>query len=247
MIDLHEVFENSLLFEVVLELRFPIRLKIPEKIADFQEKIINEFPKLEEGFLTKFALISNENPPSPIDTVKVWDFKNLETRTRCKILRDRFSIISNSYKSWEEHNSKKGFKDIIESTLNSFLETYKIKNFDRIGLRYINKVEIEEKTTSWLKKFFIPVFNIEKYPIESLNENLVRFIIKKQDQIQIILQSTFITENNKDYYILDFDAFLNNVEDKLLIEKADQLHEEILKEFHSLITDNCRIKMRGKL
>lgn len=247
MIDLHEVFKNSLLSEVVLELRFPIRLKIPEKIADFQEKIINEFPKLEEGFLTKFALVTNETPPPPIDTVKVWEFKNLETQTSCKIVRNRFSIISNSYKSWEEHNSKKGFRDIVESTLNSFLETYQIKNFDRIGLRYINKVEIEEKTTSWLKKFFIPLFNIEKYPIESLNENLVRLIIEKQDQIHIILLSTFITENNKDYYILDFDAFLNNLEDNALMEKADQLHEEILREFHSLITDNCRIKMRGEL
>jgi len=246
MVDLHEIFENSLLSEVVLELRFPIRLKIPDKIGDFQEKIINKFPKLEEGFITKFALFSDETPPPPMHTQKVWEFKNLKTKTSCKILRNRFSIISNSYKSWKEHKSKKGFRDIIEFTLNNFLETYPIKNFDRLGLRYINKVEIEEKTTSWLKKLFIPLFNIEKYPIESLKEHVVRLIIKKQEQIHIILQSTFITENDKDYYILDFDAYLTNLEDKQIIQKADQLHEEILKEFHSLITDECRKKMRGE-
>ena len=245
MIDLHEVFDHPLLSEVVLELRFPTRLKIPDSIAEFQEKIIQEFPKLNEHFLTEFALFSEEKPPMHTDTI--WEFINSETKTSCKVSKNRFSIISNEYKSWKEYKLKKGFSDILEFTLRKFLETYSIEKFDRIGLRYINKIEIEEKTSNWLKELFIPLFNIEKYPIESLKENIVRLIVKKQDQIEITLQSTFITENNKDYYILDFDAYLTNIEDKYIMDKANQLHEEILKEFHSLITEECRKKMRGDL
>ena len=41
---IHEIFENPLLAEVVLELRFPTRLKIPSYIPDFQEDILSEIP-----------------------------------------------------------------------------------------------------------------------------------------------------------------------------------------------------------
>ncbi|TFG18786.1 MAG: TIGR04255 family protein [Promethearchaeota archaeon] len=245
MVDIFEVFEYPLLSEVVLELRFPTRLSLPEYIGIFQDKIIEEFPKLNEGYLTKIALSPDKGPP--LQTDKVWDFKNPETKTLCKVLKNRFSIISNKYKSWDQHKSTKGFRNILEFTLEKFLDTFPIKTFERIGLRYINKVEMEEYTSNWLNKLFIPIFDIEKYPIESLNENFTRLRVEKQDDIQIILQSTFINDNNVDYYILDFDAYLTNIEDKFLMEKADQLHVEILKEFHSLITDECRKKMRGEL
>jgi len=244
MIDIFEVFEQPLLSEVVLELRFPIRLKIPDYIKDFQEKVIKEFPNLKEEYLTRFTIFSEEASPMP--TEKVWEFSNPEINALCRVLKNRFSIISNEYKSWKAYNSKKGFRDVLEFTLEKFLETYSIKKFDRIGLRYINKIEMKEKSSDWLKKLFIPIFNLEKYPIEDLNENIVRLRVIKEDQIDIVIQSTFFTEDKKDYYILDFDAYLTEIEDINLMSKADQLHEVILKEFHSLITDDCRKMMRGE-
>jgi len=244
MVDIFEVFSHPLLSEVVLELRFPTRLRIPDYIAEFQDVIIEEFPKLNEKYLTKFTFTSEDNPP--VQTDKIWEFINPETKTLCKVTKNRFSIISNEYMSWEKHKSKKGFRDILGSALDKFLDTFSINTFDRIGLRYINKVKIEENSTNWLKKLFIPIYNIEKYPIESLNEYFIRLRVEKQNDIQLILQSTTITEEDIDYYILDFDAYLINIEDKYLKEKIDQLHEVILQEFHSIITDECRKKMRGE-
>ncbi|MFW9873709.1 MAG: hypothetical protein ACFFG0_11445 [Candidatus Thorarchaeota archaeon] len=61
--DIYDVFEHPFLSEVILELRFPTRLRILEYIADFQDKIIEEFSKLNDGFLIKFTLIPEEIPP----------------------------------------------------------------------------------------------------------------------------------------------------------------------------------------
>lgn len=245
MFDIHEIFEKSLLVDVVFEARFPILLKIPRDIADFQESIIERFPNTNEIFEKRFFFNSKES--SEPNTGKIWEFINIDNVTRCKVFKNKFVLSSNKYKSWSEYNSKLGFKDILDFTLQKFLEVYTIKNFSRLGLRYINKIEIEQDTSSWFKRFFIPLFNIEKYPIENLSENRVRLRVKKENSIEITIQSAFITENEKKYFYLDFDAFSVNVVIDEVNSKIESLHEFILNEFHSLITDECRKKMRGKL
>ncbi|KKL89499.1 hypothetical protein LCGC14_1914040 [marine sediment metagenome] len=244
MIDIEEVFEEPLLTEVVLELRYPTRLKIPNYISEFQEKVINEFPNLKETILSKLILISKDNPELLHEPA--WEFENPKNQTRCRISKNRFTLISNKYMSWLEYKSEKGFKEILDFTLKCFLDLYSIENFKRLGLRYINKVEIKESTSEWFKKYFVPLFKIEKYPIESLHENVVRLRVEKENQIKVIIQSTIITEDDKDYYILDFDAYSEDIKKNDLSEKIDLLHKEILKEFHSLITEECRKKMRGE-
>ncbi len=200
---------------------------------------------MNEKYVTVFKLPPDQH--TPIHTDRIWDFVNPEIQTRCKVLKNKFSIISNKYKSWDEHKSEKGFKDVFISTFKNFQDIYNIQNFERVGLRYINKVKVEDKSSSWLKKYFIPIFNIEKYPIENLDENIIRLLVKKENDVQILVQSTIITEENENFYIIDFDAFFLNLNNEEIIEKADMLHEEILKEFHSLITEECRKKMRGEL
>ncbi|MEE9379222.1 MAG: TIGR04255 family protein [Candidatus Lokiarchaeia archaeon] len=243
MVDIFEVFLHPFLSEVVLELRFPTRLKIPNYIAEFQEKILKEFPDLNETILSKVIFISRDNPE--IQHENAWEFKNPQNETRCRISKNRFSLISNKYISWNEHESVKGFKDILDFTLKNFLDLYSIEKFNRVGLRYINKIKMEEETSEWFKTYFFPLFNLEKYKLEDLHENVVRLIVMKSKEIEITIQSTFITEDNEDFYILDFDAYSKNVDVDILDSQIESLHIEILKEFHSLITEECRKKMRG--
>lgn len=243
MVDIFEVFNFPFLSEVVLELRFPTRLKIPNYISEFQEKILKEFPNLNETILSKVIFISKDNPE--IQHENAWEFKNPHNETRCRISKKRFSLISNKYISWNEHESIQGFKDILDFTLGNFLNLYSIEKFDRVGLRYINKIEMEEESSEWFKRYFIPLFHLEKYKLEELNENVVRLRVMKSKEIEITIQSTFITEDNKSFYILDFDAYSTNLDVDILSSQIESLHVEILKEFHSLITEECRQKMRG--
>ena len=82
------------------------------------------------------------------------------------------------------------------------------------------------------------------YSIEEMIENLVRIRYKKGDNHNITIQSTFIKEKEKWFYILDFDAYSTNVKKESIDIRINTLHEIILKEFHSLITDDCREKLR---
>lgn len=240
-IDIYEVFENPLLAEVILELRFPTRLKIPSYIADFQEDILSEFPKLNEIFGKKIGI----SPESESESYKYWEFTNPQNKTRCRVFNNKFVLMSNEYKSWEDHNSTRGFKNIADFLLHTFLSRISINQFDRVGLRYINKVEIEDSSKRWFKKYFIPLFNIKYYSIEEMLENIVRIRFKKGENEKIIIQSTFIRENDISYYLLDFDAYSENIKKEDLDSTISSLHEIILKEFHSLITDDCREKLRG--
>lgn len=245
MIDYKEVFDKPLLKEVVLEARFPLLLRIPRDIADFQETILEKFSKANIFYDKKFFFDVKEG--SEEISEKAWEFVNPEDKTKCQVFNHKFSIFSNEYKSWERHESKEGFLDILKFSLDNFLKVFDIKKFNRLGLRYINKTELEEKNTKWFKKYFIPLFNHDKYRIEDLSENSVRLRVKKPNSAELTIMSGFLKQDNKDYYMLDLDAFSLNVKQEDLYKNLENLHEIILKEFHSLITEDCRKKMRGEV
>ncbi len=245
MIDYKEVFDKPLLKEVVLEARFPLLLRIPRDIADFQEAILEKFPKTNIIYDKKFFFDAKEG--SEEISEKAWEFLNPENKTKCQVFNHRFSIFSNEYKAWERHESKEGFLDIIKFSLENFLKIFDIKKFSRLGLRYINKIELEEKNTKWFKKYFIPLFNHDKYKIEDLSQNSVRLRVKKPNSAEMTIMSGISIQDNKDYYTLDFDAFSLNVKQEDFYKNLEKLHENILKEFHSLITEDCRKKMRGEV
>ena len=245
MIDYKEVFDKPLLKEVVLEARFPLLLRIPRDIADFQEAILEKFSKANIFYDKKFFFDAKEG--SEEISEKAWEFVNLENKTKCQVYNHRFSIFSKEYKSWERHESKEGFLDILKFSLDNFLKVFNIKKFNRLGLRYINKIELEEKNSKWFKKYFIPLFNHDKYRIEDLSLNSVRLRVKKPNSAELTIMSGFLKQDNKDYYMLDLDAFSLNVKQEDFYKNLENLHEIILKEFHSLITEDCRKKMRGEI
>lgn len=245
MIDYNEVFDNPLLVEVVIEARFPLLLKIPRDIADFQETINEKFP--ETNIIYDKKIFFDSKAGSEEISEKAWEFVNPENETKCQVFNYRFSLFSNAYKSWEGYESKEGFLDILKFSLNNFIEVFGIKKFNRLGLRYINKIKLEEKSSEWFKKYFIPLFNYDKYRVEDLSQNSIRLRVKKQNSIELTIRSVFTKEDQKDYYILDFDAFSLNIIQEDLYKTLEKLHESILKEFHSLITEDCRKKMRGEI
>lgn len=245
MIDYNEVFDNPLLVEVVIEARFPLLLKIPRDIADFQETINEKFP--ETNIIYDKKIFFDSKAGSEEISEKAWEFVNPENETKCQVFNYRFSLFSNAYKSWEGYESKEGFLDILKFSLNNFIEVFGIKKFNRLGLRYINKIKLEERNSEWFKKYFIPLFNYDKYRVEDLSQNSIRLRVKKQNSIELTIRSVFTKEDQKDYYILDFDAFSLNIIQEDLYKTLEKLHESILKEFHSLITEDCRKKMRGEI
>ena len=242
MIDYNEIFKYPILSEVILDLRFPIRFDMPNCIAEFQKRIEKYFPNAGEAFIQNIKLSKGGNPD--IESEKVWEFKDVEDDTTCSLFRNKLALTSTKYKLWKK-TGEIGFKKIINQTYEVFISLVPVTKFNRIGLRYINKVEIEEMSKKWFNDYFIPLFNLRNYDLDTINENYVRLNLMINEQVNLTIQTAFIKENNLNKYILDFDAFSTNIDKKDVSERIESLHEVIIKEFHSLITEKCRNKMRG--
>jgi uncharacterized protein (TIGR04255 family) len=245
-VNLEEVFKAPMLDEVVFEARFPILLYLPKKIDEFQTQIIGKFPECKEMIQQKIPLLMTKDIDNFNNEI-VWEFKNQELNTSLIVNRNRFALVSKKYKSWNHHEGSDGFYDILKHITDIFLKIYPIQRFERLGLRYINKMTLAERTGTYFKEYFHPLTDIDKYPIETLSENFCRLRIKKANGIELAIQSTFEYLPEKTNYLIDLDAFVLNTNSNDLSSRLEGLHANILSEFHSLITEKWRDKMRGKL
>ena len=242
MINYEEIFPQSPLSEVVFEARFPILLAIPQRIGDFQLSVMDTFEKAEEIRITDIKIGADEKPE--FGNQIVWKFLHKDGDPTITLFRNKIVVSSKIYECYDS-KKQKPFRPNIEYSVKKFLDLFKIKSFSRIGLRYINEFKIEKLSNDWFKRFFRPILNIDKYPWENILEEQVILRFNK-DSRNMLLQSGLIEKKGIKKYILDFDAYEENCEVSKYLETTDRLHEIILKEFHSLITDDYRNKLRGE-
>lgn len=144
------------------------------------------------------------------------------------------------YPTWKE------FKPIILTNLNLYKDIAKPKGFNRIGLRYINIVSINEKSES-LRDYF----NYYPHVPPTLSDcpetfNVVSEIPYNNSRDRLILTLATVVDHDKpdafsllldiDYIILKPESIpLDNVSDWL-----ENAHSVIEKAFEEIITDKCR-------
>jgi hypothetical protein len=78
-----------------------------------------------------------------------------------------------------------------------------------------------------------------------LSETYIRFGIKNDDGTNLTIQFLLESNDNENYYIMDFDAYSLNTGINSREDNLDAMHSLIIKEFQNQITDECRKKMRG--
>ncbi len=243
MLNHQEVFRQSPLSQVIFEARFPILFSIPQKIGDFQLSVMDAFDKSKE-LKTQDIKLSPDEKPEFVGSDIVWEFSHRDRDLTIRLFRNKIVVFSKAYKRYDS-KKQKSFRPNIQYAVEKFLHLFQIRIFSRIGLRYINKCEIEDLSNDWFKKFFKQTFDIDKYPWENILEQRVILRFKKDSQ-KLLFQSGLIEEEGIKKYLLDFDAYQENCEVRQYLEITDTLHEIILTEFHSLITDEYRNKLRGE-
>jgi len=233
-----EIFTNPPLHEVAFEVRFPHLFYINQRIGEFQLDIMDDFPKSSQTFEHAFAIDEriavkeNENP------IPSWHFENESGKTKITIHSNKLNIISNEYKSYN-HPLEKNFRDIIEKTVALFIKYVPIKNFTRLGIRYIDYCPLEQLENEYFKNFYTPIFDIDRYTLEDILENKMLFRVRKNDY-QLLFQSAIREIDNSYKYIMDFDGYAINVEASNFIKVTDNLKYLIKKEFLSNITENFK-------
>ncbi len=143
------------------------------------------------------------------------------------------------YSTWEE------FKPRIENAFSALKETVEIKNIHRIGLRYINRIDILGQSVD-LDNYF----DFKPFLGKNLPQLLQNFIVgceipfhDGQDSCKVQLTNTIPETPASSSYILDLDYFLakaETVSKDNAFEWVKRAHDNLEDVFEGCITDSLR-------
>jgi uncharacterized protein (TIGR04255 family) len=128
----HRVFERNPLVAVIVELRFHPILRIPEKVAAFQDRVRGTFPAFEQASRQMVNL-----GPAPVEV----HFENFFTFARA----DGTSLLTLSKSSLSlesrRHERREQLLSEVVTGLDALLETFGAVSPTRLGLRYVNVID----------------------------------------------------------------------------------------------------------
>lgn len=240
-------YKRNYLSDVIFKIDFPVILELTENPPrQFQNKIINDFPILEPIKQIDIE-IKRQETTQVLSTL--WKFKNEDNSNLIELKINSLAVIQKKYTDYQD------FKKLINIANKAIFDIYPITKINRLGLRYINQINLEEP------KFF----EWEDYINNSLLGGLK--FIKIKNKIRRIMQSIRITPEEdiilnlvsgifnstypgkivKKEFILDYDCFTKIQFDKETLEKkVDKFHKIIVKYFKKSITDKFRKKLNNE-
>ena len=131
--------QRAPLAEVICQVRFPPVLRIgSEQPVDFQERIRERFPQLEveQGMVVHMAPLEGETPvarPEP----RMFRFKSPDGQTTASLALNFYALSTTAYTHWDD------FLDHFQFISEAAREVYNLPYAERIGLRYINHLTLE--------------------------------------------------------------------------------------------------------
>lgn len=248
-----EVFKYPTVKEVDFEIRFPHLFIIENKIGEFQESIVAEFPDsqviLERPmmFTTTGSEGKFEKIPEPEPSIarKSWMFKS-EKGYELKIATNLLGITSRHHKTYNNPGGDR-FRDIISLVTNSLFKIVKIPIIKRIGLRYVDECPLPSKDNETLTKFYDSIFPSKRFPVNEV-ENSYFQITTKRKKHNLIFREALVKKDEEYKLVLDFDGFETEVPSVELLKVTDELHSIIHEEYFSIIKDPLKEYMRtGKI
>ena len=246
-----EVFNNPTVKNVVFEIKFPNLFSIENKIGDYQERIISEFPE-SKLLLRRPIIISDVGPEGKLESIpdspqknfekKIWHFES-EEKHEVNITTNSLMIRSSHHKTYRNITSEKKFRDVIEFVVTNFFEIISIPRLNRIGLLYQDKCPLPNKNNETFTRFYNSAFRTDRYPIDDVI-NMACEIRTKRGNHFLIYRETLVENSGKYSVLLDFDGYETNVPSQQYLQVTDELHEIIDKEYFSIIQDPVIEHMR---
>ena len=242
-------YKKNFLTKVVFRIDFN-QIKLGQ-LKYFSEKIekrfpINEEEKGEEGVIDfDFKTKKVKQISSPVST---WVFYN-KTRIKKIKVHPRFLLLEyNKYK-----DSTELLKDI--KYIENFIHDFKIKTINKMGLRYVNEIELSgHDFLSWKKYINNKLIGSLSFATNN-KKKLARFmslIILKEEFGDInfnygLWNSNYPNEINERKFILDFDGrsrFPLDVDNLKLGDLVKEYNEQIENLFEDVIKEDLRKILR---
>lgn len=238
-----KIYQNPPLIEALCEFRFQDGnewdLTLP---GLFYNEIKNRFPMKREQSNMQVEMDTTDLRHSTnvrgniIPTVQ---FYNTDETCLIQLSPGILSINHlQPYSNWQH------FKKLIFGTLSTYMAVAKPANFARIGLRYINRVDISSKDSIYDYFSFKPCLpTLITQEITSLLQRVELPFHAQNGQLVLILASV----PDDDSYILDLDFVTLDIS-SLSFENTqnwvESAHNQIENVFEASITDVLRAKMR---
>lgn len=238
-------YKNTPIKRVIIKIDFlneiqEINESLPKSLVDV---IKNSFPVAEpRQIVGREIQISDSSVTENNKNVKEWHFHTEERNATLIIKESFFAIQINNYISFEKIN------EVLREIKNIFFTSFPTLLTRRIGLRYINEINIKEaeplKWEKYINSHLLCNFNATPDPqniIRSFNNLEVKY-----NDIMLKFQFGIINPDypaiiKKKNFILDLDASFSGVLQQFEIDNyITKLHEIIQKQFEYSITQDLR-------
>lgn len=235
-------YANCPLVEAVCELRLTRDSKWDLTIPGLiYEKVKDEFPNKEQRLIQEAELTKDsQGMQQQIRTSERAVFLSSDRRTFIQV-GPRLLAINRlkPYLSWDE------FKPRIERAFTTLAGTVDIEGIQRIGLRYINRIEIPCASVDLDDYFeFRPFFG------DNLPQSMASFVVgcllpffDGRDSCRVQLTNAVPEEDGNVAFLLDLDYFLDRpqaVPGNEVLEWVETAHEKAEELFEGCIKDSLR-------
>ena len=239
-------YQKNFLSNVIFRIDFPVLLDLEKnKPAEFQSKIIEDFPILEP--LQQIEIKPGEKIDDSLAMPAVWSFSNKEKNQKIELTSYymSFSIFNFSYTTFND------FKEKIEKLLESFFECYSISIINRIGLRYINEIKIEEANplnwNEYINSNLVDGLNFfeDKTKLRRIY-NITTASVGGDDFLNLkygIFNSKYPAEIVDKEFVLDYDCYSRAIEKEGVVAKLTAFNTIITEYFEKSIMEEFRTKI----
>ncbi len=237
-------YKNPPIVEALCEFQFipgqPWDLTIPGLIY---EKIKEKFPnKKQQQMMHMQFKPTDKGLEHKLESVPPrMQFLNKDKTILVQVGTDLLSInLLKPYTTWNE------FRPLILKNLRVYRNIAKPKGIKRLGLKYINKINIPKKTIELTEYFKFYPYIPEELPQIKINFN-IRVEIpyeKNRDILLLTLASTTPSKEGELSIILDLDYVMiipEKITFKDIIKWIDKAHHNLENAFEECITDKTRI------
>ncbi len=204
----HRVFIRNPLVAVVVEVRFFPILKIPDKIADFQDQVRARFPAFQE--ITRQLVSLGPSAPIGVSQERLFNFTKPDGSCTLTLSTSSLTIES------RRHEHRKSFIDDVKLGMEALACAFGSIVPSRLGLRYVDVIDLEQvasdlgRATAWSKLVSAPFLAVPT-GLADLEETL--FACEVGSPVSSggaqTLRFGLVHDGRKKVYRLDVDRYLD--------------------------------------
>lgn len=235
--ELTENFARPAVKEVAFEVRFAPRFRIKEQLWRYQDIIANDY-----------TTVTQENILQPDGRLVVAHvFTNPAAESVIKVSEGNFVVASTKYTTYES------FKAEALGRTNDFCRTFDLRSFHRVGLRYINHIQLpSSEPLSLLERYVNVPLRFDRLDKRAITQLLSEFCMRFESH-QMTVRGALLqipSPVNTYVYVLDLDCYsearVEGSTEASLEAKVDAFHHAIQIQFLQHITEEYKRVMRDK-